>query len=487
MKKYLPILSAIPLAITGCASQTPKQPNIMFILCDDAGYADFGFNGSTDLKTPNIDKLASEGTILTDAHTSASVSGPSRAGIMTGRYQQRFGFEGNPPANGSVDLKEITIASALKEAGYQTSGFGKWHLGSDVAHRPNNRGFNYYYGFLSGGRGYFMNKENDVEGNNHSIRENDHFVTFKGYLTDVLANKAVAYIKNRDRNKPFFMYWGPNAVHTPMQAKQSDLDLFKGHKRQTLAAMTYALDRGVGDIVKALKDEKIYDNTLFFFLSDNGGSPENTSSCYPLKGFKGNKFEGGIRVPYFVVWKGHVLKGQKFSGLSSSLDIYATSLAAAMTPLKEEGKDISNLTKIANKLDGVNLIPYLSGKKTGNPHSALFWRKEEEAAARIGNMKLIRVKNLGERLYNLKTDLGETKDLTKLNKKDLENLNNQLDKWESNMIKPLWSEGEKWLDVTWNIHKDLFFNKKVRATSPSKLKNYYKNHPNEKDSYKISK
>lgn len=436
-----------------------KKPNIIVLLVDDAGYADFGFMGSKDLKTPNIDKLASSGVVFTDAHVSATVCGPSRAGIMTGRYQQRFGFECNPSSDScGVDLTEITIASALKKEGYTTAAFGKWHLGNKPGYRPNERGFDYYWGFLAGGRSYFSNPNADQEGKPQAITENFTHVTFDGYLTDRLGDKAVDFIgKNKDN--PFFIYWAPNAVHTPMEAKTEDLVLFDGHPRQKLAAMTWALDRAVGDIVAKLEKEGLLENTLIFFLSDNGGATNNQSTNFPLKGFKGNKFEGGHRVPFFVTWASAIKGGKTFNGLTSSLDIYATALDAA-----------NEKTSEANILDGVSLIPFLTGKIQGNPHSELFWRKDKMASARVGDYKLIRVEEIHPVVYNLFNDLGETVNLVSTDPEHFQQLDSALKNWEKKTIAPLWTEGAQWDTITWMIHQDLIHNMPVRANDPGQLK-----------------
>jgi len=437
-----------------------KKPNIIVLLVDDAGFADFGFMGSKDLKTPNLDKLASNGVVFTDAHVSATVCGPSRAGIMTGRYQQRFGFECNPSFDScGVDLNEITIASALKKEGYTTAAFGKWHLGYKPGYRPNERGFDYYWGFLAGSRSYFYDiQKSDKPGDSHAIFENLDQVSFDGYLTDRLGDKAVDFIgKNKD--KPFFIYWAPNAVHTPMEATAEDLALFEGHSRQKLAAMTWALDRAVGNITDKLEKEGLLENTLIFFLSDNGGATNNQSTNFPLKGFKGNKFEGGHRVPFFVTWSSAINGGITFNGLNSSLDIYATALDAA-----------NQKTSEANTLDGVSLIPYLTGKKPGNPHSELFWRKDKMAAARMGNYKLIRVEKLPSVMYGLNNDLGETVNLVSTDPEHYQQLDSALKNWETKTIAPLWTEGAQWDTITWMIHQDLMLNRQVRANDPGQLK-----------------
>ncbi|MFK7920637.1 MAG: sulfatase-like hydrolase/transferase [Bacteroidia bacterium] len=442
----------------GCHVANETQPNIIVILVDDAGYADFGFMGSPDLATPQIDKLAQRGMIFTDAHVTASVCGPSRAGLMSGQYQQRFGFECNPPQHfAGIDIGPPTMAESLQAAGYRTAAFGKWHLGDVKEARPLERGFDYFWGFLAGGRHYFPHAENDREGDLRSIQENGAFTTFDGYLTDVLGDKAVDFI-DRNADEPFFMYWAPNAVHTPMEATAEDLARFENHPRQTLAAMTWALDRSVGKIVSKLEAEDLLDNTLIFFLSDNGGATNNQSTNGALKGFKGNEFEGGHRVAFFAHWPSEIKAGQEFTGLSSSLDIFATAVDAAKASLAPD-----------HALDGVSLLPYFRNEMTANPHKRLFWRKDGMAAAREGEMKLIRVDSLGHRLYDLGDDLGETTNLVPSQPDNLQHLSSELTAWEKGMKTPRWTESEAWNQVTWFIHRDLFDNKKVSIKRPSQL------------------
>lgn len=440
----------------GACKKKASPPNIIIMLADDAGYADFGFMGSEDLLTPNLDKLAHEGMIFKDAHVSATVCAPSRAGLLTGRYQQRFGFECNALGSFSgIDTAEITIAEMLKKANYQTAVIGKWHVGDVPEARPNKAGFDYSWSFLSGARSYFPNQKEDQEGNVKSIRENDAFTTFDGYLTDVLGEKAVDFIE-RNKEKPFFIYWSPNAVHTPMEAKENDLEKFKGHSRQKLAAMTWALDRAVGNIYQKLEKEGLSENTLIFFLSDNGGAGNNQSSNIPLKGYKGNKYEGGQRVSFFAHWPAAIKAGSNYEGLTSSLDIFATAAEA------------SGVT-VENEIDGVSLLPVFKGEENSTPHKELYWRKEGMAASRDNNYKMIRVDSLGYRLYNLKNDLGETKDLSASHPEILRLMQEKLTNWEKQLRDPLWLESEEWNEVTWWIHKDLFENKEVRAKSPQEL------------------
>lgn len=422
-----------------------EKPNVLVILTDDAGYADFGFMGSKDIKTPHLDKLADSGVVFTDAHVAATVCAPSRACLMTGRYGHRFGFECNPshPDQG-LPSEEKTMAELFKQHGYTTAAIGKWHLGGADSQHPNQRGFDYFFGMLAGGREYFYNpQESDKPGSQQNILENKRQVAFDGYLTDVFSEKASLFIRKAD--KPFFMYLAYNAVHSPMQAMPEDMARFQGHPRQKLAAMTYALDRGVGQVIQELKNTGKWDNTLIFFLNDNGGATYNQSSNYPFKGFKGNKFEGGQRVPFVVTWGNRLIRPKRFEGLTSSLDILATALDAA-------GIDSS---KLVHKLDGVSLLPYLSGKKSGNPHEILFWRKQDTRAARSGNYKLITMSHGETALYNISTDLSEKNDLSREQPKKVQEILKAITTWEEGCISPKWIEEGSWGKITNEIHRKL--------------------------------
>lgn len=439
-------------------AKVKNQPNILVILVDDAGYNDFGFMGSKDMMTPNIDQLASQGVVLTDAHVAATVSSPSRACLITGRYGHRFGYECNPSDNDyGVSLDEQTIADVFKENGYRTAAIGKWHLGTLDKYHPNKRGFDFFYGMKAGGRDYFYDEKNsDRPGDERNILLNDKQVRFDGYLTDVFSEKAVEFIKNTDQ--PFMMYLAYNAVHMPMQATQEDLDRFSGHPRQKLAAMTWALDRGVGTVIQGLKETGNFDNTLIFFLSDNGGATINNSSNYPLKGFKGNKFEGGHRVPYFIVWNGKIKSGIKFDGLASSLDIFATAIDAA------------GISKTKNKLDGVSLIPYLSGKKKGNPHEILFWRKMDTRAIRMGDYKLIITHGVDSVLYHVKSDLEEMNNILDQEPEVYKRMAKRLKQWEDEeCVEPLWTE-KGWGKITNGYHQRLMHNE-IKTADDLKKKN----------------
>ena len=461
--KYMRIIITSVLAITvlACSSNkketnNSKKPNVIVILADDAGYMDFGFMGNKDLETPRLDELAKNGVVFTDAHVSATVCAPSRAGLMSGKYQQRFGFEAN--RTGGIGLPDdlLTLADVFKQAEYRTYGLGKWHLGKSNSDHPNNRGFDEFFGFIGGARSYFP-IENPA--NQGMLQHNGERVKFEGYLTDVLGNKSVSYA-GESNEKPFFMYLAYNAPHTPMHAKKEHLEKYKDHSRRKLAAMTWSLDENIGKLIDKLKETNQLDNTIIFFLSDNGGSKHNTSDNGPLKGYKGIKFEGGHRVPFFVHWPKYIKGNRTFNGLSSSLDIFTTSIAAAGIDTNQD-------------LDGVNLIPYLKGEKTGNPHEKLFWRKLNESGVRLGDKKLVNLEGYGSTFYDLKDDLGEMNDLTQTEKNTSDLLHKELETWESTLMEPLWHEGD-WMPVTFHIQQQLMQNKTYLYSTPAERKKYLK-------------
>ncbi|MAW94345.1 MULTISPECIES: sulfatase-like hydrolase/transferase [unclassified Leeuwenhoekiella] len=458
MKTYFKIISLyLVIVVSACKSSNSSEesssasvvsaespPNVIVILVDDAGYIDFGFMGSEDLDTPRIDELAASGTVFTDAHVSATVCAPSRAGLITGQYQQRFGFEANGTGGIGLSDEVQTIADVFKINGYNTYALGKWHLGEDTSDHPNQRGFDEFYGFLAGSRSYFPIK-NPSEYN--MLQHNGERVIFDGYMTDVLGDQSVKFVE-QSADKPFFMYLAYNAVHTPMDAKEEDLEKYKDHPRQKLAAMTWSLDENVGKLVDKLEALNLRENTLIYFLSDNGGAHNNDSKEGPLKGWKGNQFEGGHRVPFVLSYPKLIEGGNTFDGLSSSLDIFTTSLAAAGI---EKPKDII--------LDGSNLLPYLTDEKQGDPHEQLFWRKLEESGARLGDYKTVRLKDFGVNLYNLEKNLGETINIAEAEEDQLNKLENAFKNWEHSLMAPLWDEGDEWMDVTYHINKSLMQNK----------------------------
>ena len=457
--KKLALFFVCILTLVSCSSINDSKPNIIIILADDAGYSDFGFMGSDEIKTPNLDQLALDGVTFNNAYVSASVCSPSRAGLLTGMYQQRFGHECNldSDVNNSFDPNQITIAEALKTEGYTTGLIGKWHLGDKTQNHPLKNGFDYFWGFISGARNYFYDP-NEV--NRNSIRnvvENYSQTNFEGYLTDVLGEKAISFIdKNNQSNNPFFLFLSFNAPHTPMQAKEEVLEKFKNNPRQVYASMMWSMDEAIGHVIDALKENNQYDNTIIYFLSDNGAAMSNNASPFPYKGWKGNQFEGGIKTPMIMTWKNKIKSNTQFDGFISALDIFKTSL------------EVSNVNDdLMANADGKNIMNYLNDNIIQNEN--LFWRKDKMATVRSGNYKLIRLNDTSTVLYNIENNYFEDLDLKLKEPSVHDSLFKLLLAWEDRLIDPNWIENKDWNIVTEMIYEDLMANKDIRAVSPKDL------------------
>lgn len=417
------------------AAQPARRPNIVLIVADDLGYADLGCQGCKDIPTPRIDSLAAGGVRCTSGYVSCPVCSPTRAGLMTGRYQQRFGHEFNPGPvqRGNVTfglpLDQKTMADYLKSAGYVTGMVGKWHLGFEEAYLPPRRGFAEFFGFPGGAHSYV---DADIAPNNPILRGTQK-VDEQEYLTDAFTREALAFI-DRHAKEPFFLYLPYNAVHTPLQAPDKYLDRFKSiadEKRRKHAAMVSALDDGVGAVLDKLRAEGLEENTLVFFISDNGGpTAATTASNAPLSGFKGQVLEGGIRVPYILQWKGRLPAGKTYDRPVISLDILPTALAVA-------GAD-----RPAN-LDGVDILPYVAGKKDNAPHEALYWRFGQASAIRRGDWKLLRQPGQAPKLFDLAKDIGEKNDLAAANPDKVKDLEAELDRWNGELKEPLWKRAAR--------------------------------------------
>jgi len=398
-------------------STTSRQskPNIVVILADDLGYADLGCQGCRDIPTPHTDSLAENGVRFTDGYANHPVCSPSRAGLLSGRYQHRFGFEHNPgpeqyaAENFGLPLDEPTLAERLKELGYATGMVGKWHVGFKEGLRPHERGFDYHFGFLGGAHNYLPG------GRRAALVRN---------------GESVAFIE-RSKDSPFFLYLAFNAVHAPLEATKAYEDRFPGitdPKRRTYAGMLAATDDAVGRVLAKLREHELEDNTLIFFYSDNGGpTPQTTSSNAPLRGYKGMLLEGGIRVPFVAQWKGVIPAGVVYPHMVMGFDVHATALAAAGGTMPKD-----------KPLDGVDLLPFLTGRKEGVPHQQLFWRTGEQQAVRSGEWKLLQFDGQTPQLYNLKEDIGESRNLAADSEQRVQEMQKLYQDWSNNMMSPQW-------------------------------------------------
>jgi len=419
------------LALLLDAQTAHAKPNILIIVGDDMGYADIGVHGCKDIPTPNIDSLAKNGIRCTNGYVSGPYCSPTRAGLMTGRYQTRFGHEFNPgpPPEGpdvGLPLTETTLAQRLKDAGYKTGMVGKWHLGSERKFHPMSRGFQEYFGFLGGAHPYFLNQGDTP---NNPVLRGFEPADEKEYLTDAFAREATAFI-DRHAKDSWFLYLTFNAVHTPMHAADKYLARFKDvsdPQRRTYCGMMSAMDDAIGAVLKKLDENRLTDNTLIFFVSDNGGPPVNASSNGPLHGHKAQTWEGGIRVPYLVQWKGTLPAGKTYDQPVIQLDFSPTCLAAAGAEAKEPN------------FDGVNLLSYLQNKVTAPPHETLYWRFGQQMAIRHGNYKLVKAAgNDKPELYDLAADIGETKDLSIAKPEVYKDLQARYDAWNKTLVEPRW-------------------------------------------------
>jgi len=438
------LATILVLAVT--ATATSRPPNLIVILTDDQGYGDVGFNGCKDIPTPNLDSIARNGVRFPNGYVAYSVCSPSRAALLTGRYGQRFGYERNPnfepenPGTG-LPLSEKTLADVLGNVGYKSGIIGKWHIGAHPDLHPLRRGFTEFFGHLGGGHQYFpealtirdiANAKTEADSYRLWI-ERDHLpVKTTGYLTDEFSNEAVSFVE-RHKAAPFFLYLAYNAPHAPLQATEKYLSRFpdiKDKRRKTYAAMVSAVDDGVGRLLDKIRTLGLEESTLIFYLSDNGGPEDaNASDNGPLRGSKGGPWEGGIRVPFAAQWPGHIPKGGVYENPVISLDIFATITALAKAPLDP-----------ARPIDGVNLMPFLTGKDASAPHEALYLRMHDKGAytVRRGDYKLI-IEKTGDpaELYNLTKDPGEKNNIAASHPEQMTGLDKLRKEWDSQLIAPV--------------------------------------------------
>jgi arylsulfatase A-like enzyme len=436
MASALTLLTALllvgPAVVASPAATAPRPPNIVLIVADDLGYADVLFNPlhPKEVTTPNLDRLAKESVICRQGYVTGNVCSPTRTALMTGRYQQRLGLYTAGEAGSGVPMKEQIFPQFLKPAGYTSMQIGKWHLGPTPEWSPALRGFDEVFGFL--GRGahdyYKLNDPDDP------IYRGTTPVKLDGYLTDHWGNEAVAFI-DRQKANPFFLYLAFNAVHAPLQAPADEIAKFDtgNTNRNTLLAMGKRMDDAIGLVVAKLKREGIWDNTLLFFISDNGGPLAQTANNAPLRAGKHSDYEGGIRVPFLVCWPAQLKAGEN-QAVVSSLDILPTVLAA-----------VGAATPTEKPLDGKNLLPLLRGETAPTPRN-LFWTSGSDEgwwAVRSGDWKLVCEKGkIG--LFDLSQDVSEKNDLAKTMPEKVAALTQLHDTWLTEMPNPIKAGGKRY-------------------------------------------
>lgn len=439
-------------SVAGQAPQTSQtRPNIILIVADDLGYGDISVNGSS-IPTPNIDALAASGINFTNGHVTAAVCAPSRAALMTGRHQQRFGYEFNPRGRDldgvGLPQSERALPSYLSEAGYRTALIGKWHLGRTRENHPLAHGFDEFFGFAGGGTGYMVEPgpnddwiQNQVEGSRPGFlpmaleRGYEPVAIEGGYMTDILTEEAIAFI-GRNRDAPFFLTVAYHAPHSPLQATEKYLSRFahiEDRSTRIYSAMVSALDDGVGAIRQALVREGLAENTLIVFVSDNGCAAYigiGVCSNGPFAGYKGTYFEGGVRVPMIASWPSGLPRAVADDRLISSVDLTATLLAAA------------RIAPSAAALDGRNLLPVLTGASlSSQPRTQIFWRTQPNFALIDGDWKLVAMERadgagLWFGLFNLADDPGERINLAARYPERVQQLRDRFEAWSTTVPAP---------------------------------------------------
>ena len=484
MRLHLLIISSLLTFISTLSAA--DKPNIIFILADDMGYGDVGFYGQNNrIMTPHIDSIANDGIQFSQAYATASVCGPSRSGVLTGVYQQRFGCGENPNGAGFPDkmkfpmaglpTSQSQISEELKAQGYTNGMIGKWHMGFDLKLRPNQRGYDFFYGFINGSHDYtewtqefaqnksrwpiFRNEEMEPANKAQYLpifKEKGVRVVDQNYLTDLFTEEAVNFV-DRNADKPFFLYLAYNAVHHPWQTTKHALEktkhLSEDKDYHVFASMVYAMDEGIGKVMAKLEAKGIADNTIVIFMTDNG-TPQGQgishskkdanierggttmSSAGKFRGFKGDTYEGGIRVPFCIKWPKKIKAGSKYNLPVSALDIQPTLVKIAGGSDKKPMKGFS--------YDGVDLLPYIQGKKTGQPHNTLYFRRDTDYAIRRGDWKLQWNDAHGPltiTLHNIKEDPEEHKDLISQYPELAQQLQDQFDKWDNSLPDNEWWGG----------------------------------------------
>ena len=425
------LLAAVWLVAQGVRADSPARPNIVVFLADDEGYGELGCQGNPQIPTPQIDSIAANGIRFTQGYVSGPYCSPTRAGLMTGRYQTRFGHEwnGSGPTFG-LPVTEATLPERLRALGYATCAVGKWHLGEAPQFLATNRGFDEFFGTKSNTPFFHPLIIDTRVSTEAKAIEDDGF-----YTTDAYADRACDWLdRHREKKKddPFFLYVPFNAQHAPLQAPPKYLDRFpqiSDENRRLFAAMMSAKDDAVGRVLAKVRELGQEENTLVVYLSDNGGPTEKTTSNNgPLRGFKAQTWEGGVRVPFMMQWKGRLPAGKVYEHPVIQLDLLPTFIAAAGGTVSPEWK-----------LDGVNLLPYLTGTDADKPHQTLYWRFGKQMAIRHGDWKLVRGVGIKvPALFNLAVDIGEQNDVIAAEPAKAAELQSLWNSWNAEQMEPLW-------------------------------------------------
>ena len=472
MKYLLTTIAITLLSVSVGHSQTASEkPNIILILTDDLGYGDLGYTGSTQIKTPNIDQLAKDGIVFPQAYVSAPVCGPSRAGLITGRYQGRFGFESNPHGHSwhnsdaiGLPLEEKTIGDRMQSLGYHTAAIGKWHLGHADHFYPTERGFDYFFGMRGGGHSYFPQFEQRTKPGywypqftlERMGKKLDEIEV--PYLTDWFTDDAMKYVEDRSKEaNPWFLYLAYNAPHGPLEAKEEDIAKYKHVEhagRRTYCAMVDCLDQNIGRLIEKLKTTGQYENTVIIFLNDNGGSTDTVYALNaPYWGSKGTYYEGGVRVPMFI-HNAKRFKAGTYNKSVTALDLVPTCIALADGELPQRKMKQGRREKVI--LDGHNLLPFLSGEKgNARPYQeTIFWRMMPRGTAALdGDWKLIQTPHSPNQLFNIAKDPSEQNNIIDQHPEIHAKLLNSMQTWATSHERPpMWMDMPAWGD-TRSLHR----------------------------------
>ncbi len=453
-------ISDLPRSQPNAKVSEVRKPNIILILTDDQGWADVGFNGCKDIPTPNLDRIARQGVVFKQGYVSHPYCSPSRAGLLTGRYQARFGHDCNLPYEGNNDetigtpSEEVMIPEALKPLGYRSAVIGKWHVGDHPDVQPLAQGFDHWFGFVGGNMNFWGIPKNERK----TIYRNDEKVAVEelSYLTDDFTEEAIDFI-SRDTDQPFFVYLAYNAPHSPDHATEKYLQRTKHIEyggRSVYGAMVNAIDEGVGRIDSTLRAIGKKENTIIVFLSDNGGRTEHADNR-PYRGHKGMLFEGGIRVPFFMTWPEGLPSSTTYHKPVISLDLFPTFLEAA-------GEQINS----DSNLNGVSLLPYVKGEETAEPHDYLYWRSVGgfEYAVRDRRYKFYKsAYKEKDLLFDLDKDQEERFDISEQHRHIVQRLKQAYQLWDKDNLNPAWvdphpenvvKEEERWREVRTKSQKN---------------------------------